>query len=134
MLSLQYLNFRLKASMVAFGKVSVCFLTGHFISFLTFFHWVHPFKVNLECRTISFYWAIWRIGAMSFPDRTPIWDRLQNKGPTKFLRRRHIFGDDFCRLNFATRIGHGFDHSVVSHEAPSERLNGYALPRYRREI
>ena len=32
LLSLQYLNFYLKASMVAFGKVPVFFLTGHFIS------------------------------------------------------------------------------------------------------
>ena len=71
---------------------------------------------------------------MSPPDRTLIEDRLQNKGPNRFLRRQHIFGYNFCRLIFATRIGRGVDRFVVSSEAPLERLNDHALPRYRREI
>ena len=44
LLSLQYLNFYLKASMVAFGEVPVFFLTGHFISFLTYFSLSSPFQ------------------------------------------------------------------------------------------
>ena len=55
LLSLQYLNFCLKASMVAFGKVPVFSLQNTLSHFLHIFDLVHPFKVSLDCRTFSFH-------------------------------------------------------------------------------
>ena len=58
LLSLQYLNFYLKASMVAFSKVHVFPDTGTLSHFQHIFHLVHPFRVSSDCRTFSFHRAI----------------------------------------------------------------------------